>query len=299
MSAMIYARDKSELKELRNLDPLGRYYAAESLSAVFRTDQDVVNKILPKPLKHYTEPLGMAAVARFPETNVFLPYNEGQLFLLATYKGEVGLYCMAMPVTDDMALVLGREGLGFPKKMAEEISLVKDGNKVEGRVVRKGEEIMRITGETGGPADVSRQTQISPVVTDLDGMQSGKFVSFLYKYSWRADYSGFDYIPRLIRQVTLCRPREAPLECSGEVVLNSSPCDPLGEIPVREVLWMTYVVQDNIMLPGKTVARAWNMLSFASRALWKSDPFFYWPNDRRQMLSKSELSQLRKQIKKY
>jgi acetoacetate decarboxylase len=56
---------------------------------------------------------------------------ESALFLQAEYNGEEGAYCLAMPVTNDMALILGREVFGYPKKMAD-IYIKRNGEKVEG-----------------------------------------------------------------------------------------------------------------------------------------------------------------------
>lgn len=111
---MVFAMDRKELKALTGRDPVTRFTGTESIMAIFRTDEDVVKRILPKPLEPYREPLAMAFVCRYPETNTFFPYNEGALFLLATYRGETGLYCLSMPVTDDTAMAGGREFLGFP-----------------------------------------------------------------------------------------------------------------------------------------------------------------------------------------
>lgn len=296
---MIYSMDRRELKTLFGREPVTRFTGAESVMAIFRTDEAVVKKILPKPLEPYREPLAMAFVARYPETNMLLPYSEGALFLLATHKGEAGVYCLSMPVTDDMAMVGGREHLGFPKKMAEEITLAKDGTRVEGRVVRKGAEILRITGELSEPAEFSYLTRFSPAATDLEGGRCAKVTSFLYKYSPRPDNKGFDYVPRLIRQVTLCTPREGVLKGSGEVMLRSSSYDPLGEVPAGEVVWITYGVWDNVMLLGKVVARAWNFPAFMPRAMWKSDYFYYIPGEGSTSFARGERRALLKKAKTY
>ena len=71
------------------------------------------------PLKPAEYPVAMAFVANYPKTNFDVTYQESALFLRATYEGEEGNYCLAMPVTNDMAMVGGREFYGFPKKMAD------------------------------------------------------------------------------------------------------------------------------------------------------------------------------------
>ena len=54
-------------------------------------------------------------------------------------------------------------------------------------------------------------------------------------------------------------------------MLTSSPYDPLGEVPVVEMVTCAYGLHDNTMLPGKVVGRVWNIFRFAKHALFKVD----------------------------
>ena len=139
---MLYSLTQSEMKHLRQMDFLPGFRGAEILSALFRTDPEVVQAILPRPLVPADEPLAWALVARYPQTNFGLSYNEGALFLRVVHKGEPGWYCLAMPVDNDMAMISGRETFGYPKKIAEEITLERTDNHVMGRVIRRGVEVL-------------------------------------------------------------------------------------------------------------------------------------------------------------
>lgn len=141
---MLYALDRNELKQLRSADWTAEFTGAEVLSAVFRTEQKVLEQILPRPLRSPANPLALAFVAHYPKTSFETVYNEAALFVQAEYRGRSGMYCLSMPVDDDMAMVGGREVFGYPKKMAESISLEKQGSRVIGSAVRKGTEIIRI-----------------------------------------------------------------------------------------------------------------------------------------------------------
>ena len=55
------------------------------------------------------------------------------------------------------------------------------------------------------------------------------------------------------------------------VRLTSSPYDPLGEVPVRELVVCAYGRFDNAMLPGKVVGRAWWLPGFLKHAFFKVD----------------------------
>lgn len=74
--------------------------AAEVLAAVFRTDSGVLGKTLPRPLRPSANPLALAFVAHYLQTNFGTVYNEAALFAQAEYRGRLGTYCLSMPVDD-------------------------------------------------------------------------------------------------------------------------------------------------------------------------------------------------------
>ena len=260
----------------KDMDKLGKSYLvpdfpnAEMVVAVFDTDQKVVKHVLPRPLKPAKEPQGMAFVARYPQTNFGCVYNEGALFLACEFKGERGLYCLSMPVDDDMAMVGGREQFGYPKKIADAITLERDDMSASGSVVRKGTEILKISCTLEGDCPDGIYDLLSYRTEDWDGVPCHKFLVFQFKF-FPGPGGGFDYFPRLIREAVLFRPVSARKIGSGELVLGSTPYDPLGDIPVGEVTSLTYGVYHNTMLPGKVVGRVWNPLKFARHAFFKTD----------------------------
>lgn len=269
---MLYALAASDIDRLRGLKFIPEFTGAEMLVAAFRTDPAVVARILPRPLRPPQEAVAIAFVARYPQTNFGCVYNEGALLVRAVLGREVGLYCLAMPVDDDMAMIGGRERLGFPKKMAEHIGLERNGDHVTGRVVRKGVEILRIEGELGPAAEATDLDVVGAATLDENGRSCRQVVSFLFKYSPSPGGRGFDYLPRLIRQATLFRPRANVRKAIARVVLASSPYDPLGEVAVAgPVLACFHGLWDNTMLPGRVVRRVWNVRRFLPHAFFKTD----------------------------
>ena len=103
---------------------------------------------LPAPLEPAESPSASIFIADYPETAVGLVYREAGILLHARDGAGPARHCSWMVVDDDAALILGREMLGYPKKMAE-ISLVESGSGVVGSVRRKGTEIMRIEASLG------------------------------------------------------------------------------------------------------------------------------------------------------
>jgi acetoacetate decarboxylase len=268
---MLYSLTKEQLKKLFNLHHLSDFINAEMLVATFKTNMDVVKEIIPRPLIPTKDALATAFVARYPETNFGCVYNEGALFIHCEYRGEKGLYCLSMPVDDDTAMIGGRESYGYPKKMAEIITLEHENNRVLGTVIRKEVEILRIEGQLGNETSENVFDDLGKSIADWDGVPSYLVISFLFKYFQSPNGSSFDYFPRLIRQPILFRRQGKISEVTGKVLLSSTPCDPLGEIPVGEIKEMFYGKWHNTMLPGKVIAKIWNPIRFARYAFFKND----------------------------
>ncbi len=266
---MLYALDSKELKQLRSADWTAEFPGAKVLTAVFRTDKTVLARILPRPLRPAKNPLGFAFVAHYPQTNFGTVYSEAALFVQAEHRGRMGMYCLAMPVDDDMAMAGGREVFGYPKKMAESITLEKVGPKVVKRVVRKGTELLRIEVEPNKPADIDALAMTGE--RDPTSPRAFGVTVYLFKHFQSPTMRGFDYLPRLIAEPIVLRPRDDVRSGEGTLSLTSSPYDPVGEIPVGEMITCAYGTYDNTMMPGRVVGRVWNPLAFAKHAFFKVD----------------------------
>ena len=207
---------------------------------MFRTKAEAVKRVLPPPLEPDPMSIGTAYVAEFHRTNFGVTYNEAALFISAQYKGEVGSYCLSMPVTNDMAMIGGREIYGFPKKIAEKITVERKGNKVTGICVRKGIPIITIKVDLAGPADPEDIPAQGP--------------NYLFKHFEAPRLGAFDYNPRLIKQYNEIDWGKPELG-EGELTLTKSKYDPLHEIPIEEVLMAGYTQGMEIrMMPGEVVA---------------------------------------------
>ena len=268
---MHYRLDDEQIKKMRDVSFMPEFPDAEMLFVSFESDPEVIRKVLPSPLQPSKDNSASAFIGKYPKTNFGCVYNEGALFLNCEYKGERGTYCLSMPVDDDMALIGGREIYGYPKKIADSITLECDDNEVVGSVVRKETEIIRIECRLSGDAPENYFGNQGYPTRDWNGTACIKVVSFLFKYFQSPGGRGFDYLPRLVREPVLFRSVEQPKSGTGSVQLGSTKFDPLGEIPVKNVTMMAYGKFNNTMLPGKTVGRTWNLLKFLKHAFFKND----------------------------
>jgi acetoacetate decarboxylase len=228
------------------------FYDAEMLSVWWETKTEIIKKLLPPPLKPLETPIAYAFIANYPRTNFGAIYKEGALFLTCEFDDVEGGYCLAMPVTDDMAMAGGREVFGFPKKIAN-IHFNREKRVVEGWVERHGTRFFEVSAKLNGRPNSPDFIQL---FTERTGGGTGtdiSSVSYNYKHFPSPDGDYFDYSPRLIKQETVLRPAELKLG-NAEISLKSSKNDPWGEVEIERILGAVYLKGNNSMLKGSVVA---------------------------------------------
>ena len=125
------------------------FYDAEMLTVYFETQTEIVARLLPPPLKPASNPIAIVFVANYPKTNFGVIYLESALFLTSEYEGDEGIFCLSMPVTNDMAMIGGREIFGYPKKMGD-IYFKHEGNDARGWTERHGIRFLEIKAKLNG-----------------------------------------------------------------------------------------------------------------------------------------------------
>jgi acetoacetate decarboxylase len=263
---MGFVRSLQEIMSYRR--PTTDFYGAEMLTIFWETKPETVAKLLPAPLKPTKQPLAMAFIANYPRTNIDVVYKESGLYLPAVYNGEEGGYCLAMPVTNDIAMAAGREVYGFPKKMAD-IHFKRDGHSVEGWTERRGIRFMDIRAKLTGRFDDTAPQEIVMAVRNVGVDGSTNVITYNFKYFPSPEGGAFDYNPRLVKVESARRPREM-LFGEAEIIFQNSEYDPWAEVEVVRMLGALYTVGDNSILSGKTVAEI-GFLEFLPYAFLKWD----------------------------
>jgi len=226
-------RTKEEIRK-RYIQYEKGYELAETkiMTAMFVTTREAIERALPPPLEP-GETLGASAyVAEFYRPNFCPPYNEAAVFIPCEYKGEAGSYCLSMPVDNDIAMIGGREIYGYPKKMAESISVTRKGNEVHGECVRRGIPIIEIK-------------------TTLTDVLEEKFVPgphFVIKSILDEKGVGARIGPVLLRQQNIVEMPKVEIG-EGTVSFGKSKYDPLHEIPVEEVMMVSYSENATVTMP--------------------------------------------------
>jgi acetoacetate decarboxylase len=130
--------------------------------------------LLPAALEMTDPPTATLFVADYPKTLFGSVYREAAVLLHARDERGPAVHCPWMVVDDDTALILGRELLGFPKKMAD-IRLEVSDDRAVGTVARKGVEILRIEAQVGAaeaqPAPLFARRMVNVIGTPVTGMK--------------------------------------------------------------------------------------------------------------------------------
>lgn len=161
---------------------------------------------LPAPLRLASPARATVFIADYPETTFGSVYREAAVLLHVRFLGVPMVFCPWMVVDDDRALILGRELLGYPKKLAE-IGFAESGGRFAGTVTRRGTEVMRIEGAIGA-ADPTPPPGIGRRTVNLRSLMS--------------------FLPG---HLLVFRPTETVHDChrlDARVVLRSAPDDPIG-----------------------------------------------------------------------
>lgn len=132
------------------------YHNAQYLTAVMDVDEKAMRPWLPAGMKLAKPHRADLFCAYFPETTYTKPYHEAGLFVHIKVGRGYGIFCPWMILDDDRALIMGREVLGYPKKLGE-ISWNNDGERILATASRRGTQLIRMQARlcetlTGAPS---------------------------------------------------------------------------------------------------------------------------------------------------
>ena len=256
---MKFVLSKKELSKLisKMANTRPTFFDASIATVFFKTDANVVKKIIPKPLKPSPQSFAIACVAKYPKTNFCSAYKEASLSISVEYDGELGDYCLSMPVTDDQALILGRETYGLPNKIADDIILERIENGVYAKCVRRGIDLISLSMSFDGEVEADNLTRVLGNLTSQDPKdKEWRVISHSFKFFQSPQkMSDFEYKPRLIKQITTFNPSGRVKLCRDfDLKLGSSDCDYLAKIPVKKPIMGIFGTFTKILHPGKVVA---------------------------------------------
>ena len=149
-------------------------------------DVELYRALLPEQFDMPDQPLVAVSVVDYYDVTLpLVPYREGFVALQCEYQGRTGWHVLTMPVDDETSKMGGRS-IGFPKYVADQITLEAQEEGWLGRVVYEGRTVMEVTftaeGEpvTGASsAEGSAAFQLvppgeGPAINEVDTVLSGE-----------------------------------------------------------------------------------------------------------------------------
>jgi acetoacetate decarboxylase len=132
------------------ISPAGRwiYRDAHYLVAEVELDPAAAARWIPRPLRLATPARAQVFTGYFPTNTFGSVYREAGVFVDVVHRGTRAIYSPWMLVDDDVALILGRELLGYPKKLGE-LTWEHDGDRIRGVARRRGHDLIEMTGRLG------------------------------------------------------------------------------------------------------------------------------------------------------
>lgn len=221
-----FVRTSEEVAAIRDRMAENRFLDTRSVTVRYRSRPTVVEAVLPPGLEPTDEPLVEAEVVEVGGSNCVGSFAGGGLYVRARHGDLVGWYCLALPMSTDVAVRWGRDLFGEPKKRAT-VELDREGESVTGRVARRDTDLLAVE------ATVDHERDVDP----------GTRTVFHYKALPDVTGRGFQFDPVLVRvdfESDLHRFETG----TGSVTLGETAHDPWADVAVEEVLGVAWAEAD-------------------------------------------------------
>lgn len=124
------------------------YRNAQYLTAVVEVDDKAMAPWLPSGIKLAQPGRADLFCAFFPDNVYTGAYHEAGLFVHIKVGRRTGIFCPWMILDDDRALIIGRELLGYPKKLGE-IAWDDNGQHIVAKATRRGSTLIEMDAKFG------------------------------------------------------------------------------------------------------------------------------------------------------
>lgn len=217
----------------------GQMNRQEGIYLAWLSNPEVISKILPPPLQ-MVAPIVSAYIINIQEPNFTSHYLEACIAIPAAYNGEPGLYLVNLQLSGPGAFIgssVGREEFALPKKIADEICLVRTGDNIKAYVVRNGIRIIEVQAEVGEYNTPDAKNIFGEAGPGVVASGAG----YMYKYDIDCTEEGKAVFSnaRLIK-TNLKNIYDTFEPATAEVTLNPSENDPWAELEIVQILGAAY-----------------------------------------------------------
>jgi len=194
-------------------------------------DRREVNRILPLGLWPTNPPMATIFFANYPIFPFGEPYREAIMMVHVRTPLGKGIHCNWILVDNDVALIGGRDFLGYPKKLGELTFSENDGT-IRASATRRGVKLMSVEARRNAPED-----DPGPVFRHKNFNLGGPGQMLT------------------LNPVLFFKPREVIHEsfrAKAELVLNESVFDPIARLVAGDPV-SARMVRIDILLPPKYI----------------------------------------------
>lgn len=227
MATNSWVKSPEQIKKIEDVLAKPAFLEGRTLTVTYLTRPEIIRQLLPPPLEPVGEPLVSVGVGTFGSSNCVGAFDGGWVDVRAKYAGIEASYCVAMPMSTDVAIIFGRELFGEPKKQAR-VVLKSDGDVTRGSVERHGIPFFSVE---------ARLTENVPITGPATSDR------FHFKFMHAADGRGLEFDPVIVHahfETTLRAMRRG----EGKVVFKPSHHDPLSELEILEFRGAVYIEGD-------------------------------------------------------
>jgi acetoacetate decarboxylase len=223
MKSSGWVKSPEQIKKIEDTLAAPAFLDGRTLTVAYLTRPEIVRALLPPPLEPAGEPIVSVGVGTFGRSNCVGAFAGGWVDIRARYNGIEANYCLAMPMSTDVAIIFGRELFGEPKKQGR-VRLESDGDVMRGVVNRHGVDFLIVE------ARLTEELKISgPATGDR----------FHFKFMHSADGRGLEFDPIIVHahfETTVHVAKRG----QGKVIFKPSHHDPLTELEILEYRGATY-----------------------------------------------------------
>jgi acetoacetate decarboxylase len=227
MAKSSWVKSVEEIKKIEDVLAAPAFLEGRTLTVSYLTRAEIIRQILPPPLEPAGEPLVSVGVGTFGSSNCVGAFAGGWVDVRAKYKGIEANYCLAMPMSTDVAIIFGRELFGEPKKQGR-VRLESDGDVMRGAIERHGIDYLAVEARLVEDVPMS-----GPAMSDR----------FHFKFMHSADGRGLEFDPVIVHAHFETKLR-ALRRGAGKVVFKPSRHDPIAELEIVELRGAIYMEGD-------------------------------------------------------
>lgn len=228
-------------EDVKNFLKLPSMNDQEGIGFAYATDETVLKRLIPQPLK-LIAPIVCGYVVHMGKPTFSRPYLEQSMFALVSYKDKMmGAYPLNLLLDGpgaESAVIAGREGAGIPKKIADKIELYRNDNSATAKVIRHGKVLLDVSWQKGALNDPSIMQQFAG---QLSLGKEAEMNSFFYTYDLTQHEDGantFDNVELVTTQLRSLADQVEPGNLS--IKLGETDDDPFSELKVLKPLGATW-----------------------------------------------------------